>query len=108
MRKQALVHLHALCTLLREYLQNSEEASVGAIDPDSAPTGPAAIHRPKGEHRKAVNALATEIATAVDGGGHDCLPDGGPDTPGSQRCRQDPETDTTSTGASAGSPAEGG
>jgi hypothetical protein len=92
MRKQALVHLHALCTLLREYLQNREEFSEEAIDPGSVPTSPAAIHRPKDEHRRAVEALATEVATAVDAGGeHDYAPDGGTVTPGGRRPDSEPE-----------------
>jgi hypothetical protein len=66
MRKQGLVHLHALCTLLREYLEDREDLGTDTLDGSQSTASPAAIHRPKAEHRRAVDALASRIATAVD------------------------------------------
>jgi hypothetical protein len=66
MRKQGLVHLHALCTLLREHVRNREDVESEALDGGSGTASPAAIHRPKADHRRAVDELATEVATAVD------------------------------------------
>jgi hypothetical protein len=87
MRKQGLVHLHALCTLLREHLQNRSEFEASAFDCANGTASPAAIHRPKAEHRRAVDELATEIAAAVDpdSGGDHSSGSGSTDSPGDPR-----------------------
>jgi len=69
MRKQGLVHLHALCTLLREDIQNRDEFETGAFDCENQTASPASIHRPKAQHRQAVHELTAEIAATVDPGG---------------------------------------
>jgi hypothetical protein len=66
MRKQELIHLHALCLLLRERLEDR-----AAIPPetvasyDDSHLGPTAVHRRKAEHKDAVLALLDGLATAV-------------------------------------------
>ena len=66
MRKQELIHLHALCLLLRERLDErnaiSPEAFAGYDDIRLDPT---AVHRRKAEHHEAVLALLDGLTTAL-------------------------------------------
>jgi hypothetical protein len=68
MRKQELVHLHALCALARSHLESRENLPAGAFSRyDECDVSPSAIYCSKGDHRRAVRLLAAELACAVDG-----------------------------------------
>lgn len=66
MRKQELIHLHALCLLLRERLEErlplEQEAFAGYDDRHLDPT---AVHRRKAEHHDAVLTLLDDLTTAL-------------------------------------------
>lgn len=63
MRKQALIHLHGLCVLLRSHFEEHRDLPPGAFESydrlDVAPTG---IHRRKDAHREAVTCLMSDLA----------------------------------------------
>jgi hypothetical protein len=66
MRKQELVHLHALYTLVREHVTAREDPAPGAFESSAdIDVSPAAIYRSKRAHRRAVLQLAADVATVV-------------------------------------------
>lgn len=66
MRKQELVHLHGLCMLVRDHVEAREDPPPAAFgDYDRLEVSPSAIYRGKRAHRRAVQALASDIASAV-------------------------------------------
>jgi len=70
MRKQELIHLHALCARLRRHVETRRDVSADAFSRyDDASVGPAEIHRRKVEHHEALVRLLSDLATVVDGDG---------------------------------------
>jgi len=66
MRKQELIHLHALCLLLREQLEDRTAIRPGAVAGyDETRLGPTAVHRRKADHHEAVLALLDGLTTAL-------------------------------------------
>ena len=66
MRKQELIHLHALCLLLRERVdERTEITSEAFAGYDDSRLDPSAVHRRKAEHHEAVLALLEGLATAL-------------------------------------------
>lgn len=67
MRKQGLVHLHALCAQLRTHVEERAEVPDGAFDRyEELDVSPSAIYRRKESHRRAVQRLADDVSTAVE------------------------------------------
>lgn len=69
MRKQELVHLHALCTELRRYLESTQDGSAepfGAYE--DCGVSPSAIHCRKEAHRNAVFHLLDGLVTVAEEG----------------------------------------
>jgi hypothetical protein len=66
MQKQELVHLHALCARLREYVAERQEGPPDAFATDEAlDVNPTQIHRQKADHHAAVLTLVAGIAMTV-------------------------------------------
>lgn len=66
MRKQELVHLHALCALVRcDVEARPDVPSDVSSTYDEADVSPAAIYRGKRAHRRAVLTLSDDLASAV-------------------------------------------
>ena len=86
MQKQALVHLHALCALLRADLESREEIPSGTFERyDELNVSPSAIYRRKDAHRRANRYLLRGLASAVESGRtlepETAATDGGTDPP---------------------------
>lgn len=70
MRKQGLVHLHALCREVRTHVEVREDVPPGAFDRyEEVGVSPSAIYRRKQSHRRSVQTLLDGIVTAVDADG---------------------------------------
>jgi len=90
MRKQELVHLHALCVLVRKHVESragdTDDAFYRYEEVDVSPT---AIYRAKGAHRRAVLQLTADISAALPDEPTPPtarpLPDGGPEEPDDSR-----------------------
>ena len=70
MRKQELVHLHALSVRVRCYVEDRHDISADAFARyDRTCVGPTAIHRGKGDHADALLELFAVLATLLDADG---------------------------------------
>lgn len=66
MRKQSLIHLHALCLQVRLELEATEAIQPSTFTAyDSYGVGPAEIHRKKDKHHKALAHLLDGIEVAI-------------------------------------------
>lgn len=66
MRKQSLIHLHALCLHVRHELEATEPIPPTAFSAyNSYGVGPAEIHRKKDKHHEALGHLLDGIETAI-------------------------------------------
>lgn len=66
MRKQQLIHLHALCLCLRGRLEARTRVPADAFARyDAMDLGPTAVHRPKSVHHEAVVALLDGLTTTI-------------------------------------------
>lgn len=86
MQKQALVHLHALCALLRAHLESQGETHPGAFERyDELNVSPSAIYLRKEAHKRANQHLLRGLAMAVESDSprepEKAATDGGTDTP---------------------------
>lgn len=64
MRKDELVHLHSLLTLIRaEYERRGIASPEAFADYEALDVSPMAVYGPKGEHADAVQALADPLAS---------------------------------------------
>lgn len=67
MRKQELIHLHALCVLVREHAEARDDVPPGAFASyEDLGVPPSAIYRSKAAHRRAVRALTASLASSVE------------------------------------------
>lgn len=67
MRKQELIHLHALLDTIRSHLDREGPLPNDAFDDyDAYGVSPMAIHRAKGDHHTAVQFLADGILATID------------------------------------------
>lgn len=67
MRKQELVHLHALCVLVRAQVEAREAVPPDAFASyDELGVTASAVYRSKRAHRRAVRCLASDVADVVD------------------------------------------
>lgn len=66
MRKQELVHLHALCTLVRSHVEARSEVPPGTFDEyEQLCVTSTSIYRRKRAHRRGVTALLDGVTSAV-------------------------------------------
>lgn len=67
MRKQGLVHLHALCTQLRTHVEDRADVPPEAFARyEELGVSPSAIYRRKDSHRRAVQRLLDDVSSAVE------------------------------------------
>lgn len=70
MRKDELVHLHNLLTIVREEYERREEPPPGTFEAyDDLGVSPMAIYGSKADHRRAVRALARALAASMESDG---------------------------------------
>ena len=66
MRKQQLIHLHALCLCLRDRIDDRVTVPADAFEAyDAMDVDPTAVHRRKAVHQDAVLALLDGLTTAL-------------------------------------------
>jgi hypothetical protein len=67
MRKQEILHLHALCALIRVYLEESREVPSDCFRAyEDHDVSPSEIHRRKDVHRRAQSLLLDSLAALTD------------------------------------------
>lgn len=71
MRKDELVHLHSLLTVLRAEYERREVSPEAFADYDELDVSPMAVYGSKAEHAAAVQALASALASVSDAGSGD-------------------------------------
>lgn len=86
MRKQSLVHLHALCAKLRARLDARGDVPPGAFDGyDELGVSPSAVYHRKEVHERAVRRLVDGLTTVAEADrtadSNRATPDGGPREP---------------------------
>lgn len=66
MRKQELVHLHALCSLIRSHVEARADPPPGTFDDyEELGVAPTTIYRQKRAHRRAVLQLLDDVTSAI-------------------------------------------
>jgi len=67
MRKQELVHLHALCAQVREHVEQRHRTERDLfVGYEDLGVGPNAVYRSKDNHRRAVFRLADGVTTVLE------------------------------------------
>lgn len=67
MRKDELLHLHQLLACVRQEVQRRDDTpAVPAQNYDAVSVSPMAAYEPKSQHQEAVQALAADLAAALD------------------------------------------
>jgi hypothetical protein len=62
MKKEELIHTHALLAELRNHIARTDDTSINVPEYDAMSVNPVAIHLGKGQHEDAVFALANGLA----------------------------------------------